>query len=351
MNHPRSRFFIPTVVVLAAGALAVPIFLGCDSKRPATSPGGATATGPVKGGEAAALADLDTKPDAEHCRTALQQLDNLDSAAQRPALSDSDRAEFVRFLRMTPAETAEIGQTTFSQTDAAYLEECLLVRTGVKSLRIDARPPLERARLGFEWACRLVYIDDRWTAPTNPWTTLQCGTGVAISRAYLILAVWQQLGLDGCLIGPPELETAPSATLPNPTDPTARPTYAPIRACAVKVGSDLYLFDPASGRPVAGPDGKGPLTLAQAKAQPEAAKGLAKPEEVKTWQPFLAPTLSGLGRRMEWLERFDPGNVGVKLFINLARQRTEFAKDLGGAAAGAWSPEGDPFSAGRVLAR
>ncbi|MBO0700861.1 MAG: hypothetical protein J2P46_20870 [Zavarzinella sp.] len=351
MNHPRSRSLYLAAALAVAAACALPPLIGCDAKR--ATPGGGTqlpAAHSTGDGESAALADLETKPDAEHCRTALQQLDNLGSAASRPALSESERGEIARLLNLTPAETTEIGQTTFSQADAGYLEECLLVRAGVRALKIDARPPLERARIAFDWVCRMVYINDRWPAPTNPWTTLQIGSGVALSRAYVVLAAWQQLGLDGCVVGPPDLERTPSIPTPDPSDPTAKLKYAPLRACAVKVGADLFLFDPAGGTPVEGADGKGPLTLAQVKADPDAAKGLAATDEVKTWQPFLAPTISGLGRRMEWLQRFDPGNVQAKLFIDVARQRAEFAKDLPSTPVAAWNPERDLFSASRVLA-
>jgi hypothetical protein len=348
MNHPRSRSSSVAAALALAAACALPPLIGCDPKRPTTASGSQPAARVSKDGEAAALADLETKPDAEHCRTALQQLDNLESAGGRPALPDAERAELARFLHLTPAETTDIGQTTFSQTDAGYLEECLLVRAGVRSLKIDARPPLERARIGFDWVCRMVYLDDRWPAPTNPWTTLQIGSGVMLSRAYAVLAAWQQLGLDGCVVGPPDLERTPSIPPPNQADPATKLTYAPVRACAVKVGGDLFLFDPAAGRPVGGP---GPVTLAQAKSDPDKAKGLAPADEVKTWQPFVAPSISGLGRRMEWLQRFDPGNVGAKLFIDLARQRAEFAKDLPSTPVGTWNPEKDLFCAGRVLAR
>jgi hypothetical protein len=351
MNHPRSRYPHFAAVALVFGFSAAALLSGCDAKRATTGGSPQPSAGPTKDLETVALAGLENQPDAEHCRTALQQLDNLDSAATRPALADAERAELSQFLHLTPAEAAEAAQTTFSQTDAAYVEECLLVRAGVRSLRIDARPPLERAGLGFDWVCRMVYVDDRWRAPTNPWTTLQSGSGVALSRAYAVLAAWQQLGLDGCLVGPPDLEKTPSMAASDRTDPRSPPTYAPVRACGVKVGGDLFLFDPLVGRAVPGADGKGPLTLAQAKARPDAVQGLAKAEEVKAWQPFLAPPLAGLGRRMEWLEHLNPTGAGVKLFADVGRQRAGFAKDLAGTPVGAWNPPGDPFSAGRVLAR
>jgi hypothetical protein len=330
-----------------AAAFGAFLLAGCDARKSATTPGGQPATGPARDVEATALAGLDTQPDLDKCRTALQQLDNLESTSRRPTLTDAEKADLASLLKLNPAERGEIGQTTFSQTDAAYLEECLLVRAGVRALKIDDRPPLERARLGFEWVCRMVYVDDRVPLPANPWTTLQCGSGIALSRAYVVLAAWQQLGLDGCLVGPATLATTPSMTLPGPVNADGQPTFAPVRACGVRIESDVYLFDPAGGIVVPAADGKSVLTLAQAKEMPQTVKGLAKEDEVKTWQPFLAPPLPALSRRMEWLERLNPGGLGAKLFVDLAGQRAKAEP----TSAAVWFPEGDVHSAGRVLAR
>jgi hypothetical protein len=121
--------------------------------------------------------------------------------------------------------------------------------------------------------------------------------------------------------------------------------YAPVRACGVQVEGNLYLFDPAAGRALATADGKGILTLAQAQQGPGAARGF-EADEVKTWQPFMGPPLSSLSRRMEWLEQRNPGNSGVKLYVNATAQRAKF-----GPACQGWNVDGDSHSATRVLAR
>jgi hypothetical protein len=342
-----TRFQHAAWLLVAMLAVALVGGCGCDTKKPTTANGPAN-SGPIKDAEVAVLAQLDTQPDLAHCRTALQQLDNLDSAHERPVLSDSELGDLTTFLRLTPAEVADISHATFSQSDAAYLEECLLIRAGIRSLRIDSRQPLERARLGFDWACRMVYVDDRAQVTTNPWTTLQAGSGVALSRAYVILATWQQLGFDGCLIGPPGLKTTPSLTIEGPGLPFK---YAPVRACGVKIGSDLFLFDHTAGQAIATPDGKGVLTLGEAKASPEAVKSLAGADEVKSWQPFLAPSLASLSRRMEWLEKLNPGGTGINLFVNVRALRSQFAADQPGQPIDGWNPDGDLHSATRVLGR
>lgn len=339
MSHPRLQRW--TAALLLAGP---PLVAGCDARR-GTSPGNTPAATPSRDGEAQALALLENQPDLAKCRTALQQLDAQDGAGSRPALSDAERAELTARLNLTPAEAAELGQSTFSQVDAAYLQECLLVRAGVRTLKVDARPPLDRARVGFEWACRMVYVDDRTPWPANPWTTLEGGSGIALSRAYVVLAVWQQLGLDGCLVGPPALKTTASYTV-TPTVLEVRSSYAPVRACGVQVGSDVFLFDPAAGRPLPGPDAGGVLTLAQAQKSPASATGFDA-DEVKSWRPYIAPPLPGLSRRMEWLEKRNPGGSEVKLYIDLAARRGR----AGGASPDVWNPPGDTYSPSRILGR
>jgi hypothetical protein len=329
----------------AAIILALPVvFAGCDTRKSGTGSKGQPA-GPTKDAEAQALAILDNQQDLTNCRTVLQQLDAQDGAGSRPTLSEAERAELTSQFGLTPAESAELGQATFSQTDAAYLQECLLVRAGVRALKIDSRPALERARIGFDWACRLVYLDGRTPWPANPWTTLEGGSGVALSRAYVVLAVWQQLGLDGCLVGPPAMKTTASYTMVQ-TVLEVRTTYAPVRACGVRIGGDVFLFDPAGGRALPAADGKGVLTLGRAQREPEAASGFDA-DEVKTWRPYLAPPLPALARRMEWLQQRNPGGTDVKLFVNLANR----GEQTGGSVPDVWNPPGDLFSPARILAR
>lgn len=350
MNHPLRRFLWPAALLFGAAVLLTPAFVGCENRKPQTAPTATTAATPAADTQAQALATLADKPDAAHCREALQQLDALDVNGTRPTLSATEAGELTALLRLTPQEAAEIAQPNFSATDAAYVEECLLVRAGVKSLRLDGLPPLEQARQAFDWVCRMVYWDNQWEWPSHPWATLQSGSGLAVSRAYLVLAAWQQAGLDGCLVGPPALKNTPSVDV-QPEVPRLPTKYAPVRACGVKIEKDVYLFDPAAGRAIPGPDGKGVLTLAQATAQPAATKGIGPADEAATWRPFLAPSLSSLSRRMEWLQKLNAGGPGVRLFQDVLGQRARFAADLPGVPCDAWNVPGDALSATRVLAR
>jgi hypothetical protein len=339
MTYPRVKSSVWAAAGAATLVLLIPVlFMGCDGRK---SPTGASpkAVTVATDSEATALASLEAQADAARCRAVLQQLDAGNVASNRPTLSESERAALADVLGLTPVEIGEISQGTFSQLDAAYLEECLLIRAAARALRIDDRPPLERARIGFDWVCRQVYLDDRVPWPAAPWYTLESGSGIALSRAYAVLAVWQQLGLDGCLVGPPAMKSTASWK----GDRQGQSILAPVRACGVQIGSDLFLFDATTGTALTSNDGKNGLTLAQVRVQPDAAKGFAA-DEVKTWQPFLAPALSSLSKRIEWLEQKNPANASVKLYVDVAAQRVKF-----GEASAGWNPSGDKHSATRVL--
>jgi hypothetical protein len=334
--------FIPIYFVAVAAAAG----LGCRDRGAGTGQT-QTTTGPSVDAEATAVAQLETQQEPGQCRTILQQLDNLPSLSDRPVLTDAQRLALRDYVRLEPAELGEVSLAQFSQVDAHYLAECLLLRAGVRSLRLDGRPPLEQARISFEWVCRMIYIDDRVPYPAYPWMTYQNGFGVGLSRAYAVLAAWQQLGFAGCLVGPPALKDSQSVTLSN--RPDAPPTYAPIRACGVKVDKNIYLFDPISGRPIPSSDGKGILTLADARSNPAAAPGQKPVDEAKDWRPFLAPQLACLSTRMSWLQGLRPANSGVVLAVDVMKQKSMFEQDLPGVPCEVWNRPEDELSLTRIL--
>jgi hypothetical protein len=333
---------------LTATVTAIALSSGCDRKG-GTSKGYTTQT-VAADAEATTVAQLDSQQDSGQCHIVLRQLDALPSASERPALSESDRAELARVMRLAPAELGEVSQANFTSTDGWYLSECLLIRAGVKSLRLESRPPLEQARLSFDWVCRLIYIDDRVGRPVNPWLTFQVGWGNSLSRAYAVLAAWQQLGLDGCVVGPPSLKDSESALF-DPGDPGAPPTYAPVRACGVKVGKDLFLFNPTTGKAYPSADGKGVLTLAEARAKPELAPGQKPADEAKDWRPFLCPPLTALSTRIRWLEKYNPGNLGARLQSDVRERLLAFNTDLPDTPCDVWNPTSDVHSPTRILGR
>jgi hypothetical protein len=334
---------------LFAAVTAIALSPGCDARKGATEKGKST-LGVATDADASTVAQLDSQQDSEQCHIVLRQLDVLPSASERPAFSESDKAELGRVMRLTPAELGEVSQTNFTSTDGWYLSECLLTRAGVKSLRLESRPPLEQARLSFDWVCRLIYIDDRAGRPVNPWITYEVGWASPMSRAYAVLSAWQQLGLDGCLVGPSSLKDTNSVSF-DPWDPAGASTYAPVRACGVKIGKDLFLFNPTIGKAYPSADGKGVLTLAEARANPELALGQKPADEAKDWRPFLCPPLSALSTRIRWLEKYNPGSLGVKLHSDMRERLAAYKTDLPDIPCEVWNPTSDVHNPTRILGR
>lgn len=337
-------FRLPRPVFVLGLCLAT--LVGCDAKKSTNANREQTRPSSSRGSEAQALVPLESKQDLETIRNAIGGLENLASAGERPVWTDAEKAELVKFCRLNEAESADVAQRAFSPADSAYLEECLLIRMALRNLAPERLSPMVRAQIAFDWACRAVYIDNRVPWPAPPWQTLQSGSGIALSRAYVVLAAWRQLGLDGCLIGPADLQTTPSLKV----GPDGQPRFAPVRLCGLRMGKDILLFDHATGQTLRGADKSTPLTLAQAKAAPGTLASIATESEIATWKAYLAPPIQGLSRRMEWLEALSPGAPGIRLFVNVLEERNRFAKEVGGEIS-VWCQPGDASSPGRIVAK
>jgi hypothetical protein len=332
------------LLCLVAGFALLP--LACEKKSAITSKT-ATTDVPTQATEAGMLTPLDRDPDFNRCRAALQQLDSVDQPSiARVEIPSGDLDSVGKFLNLTRGERAELSQSSFNQHDAAYLEEAILIRNGVRSMDIESKSVPIRAQATFDWICRMVYVSERVTWITTPWLTLQAGTGLPLSRDYAILAAWQQASLDGCLIGPPQLKD--SISLVPPKGPNEKPIYAPIRLCGVINGKDTLLFDPQAGKAVLGANGKAIATLSEVIANPDLVKGIATADEVKTWQIYLSPPLASLSSRMAWLQKLDPGNVDVVLYSKTEEIRQQLKLDQPNIKVDGWNTADDKQSPVRI---
>lgn len=339
IHHPRCRVALLVLFLVGLGG-------ACDSKKPATTKN--TQTGLDLQKEAEVVAALDSQQDQESIRKVLQQLDSLDEHMKsRTAMTEDDRTALTKFFPLTESDWASIKQSTYSQGDAAYVEECLLLRTAMRGLNIDQATPTEQARQSFAWVMRMVYLDERIPWPAPAWSTLHGGSAISLSRAYAVLAAWQQLKLDGCFVGPSSLTRTASRTLPQ--NPGGKSTYAPVRACGVLVGDKVLLFDPTAGTPIWGADGKSIATLDEVKTNPKLVEAIAAAEEVKTWQPCLSVPLNALAKRMQALERLHPANINVILTIDLISLRERFLAKSAGRTCVGWNPPNDAHAPTRVI--
>ncbi|MCZ2343437.1 MAG: hypothetical protein LC104_16835 [Bacteroidales bacterium] len=321
------------------------------------------------------LKGLRKENDAAACRQTLTRLNTSLAMAphvEQPAsLSAEAQTQLQAVVPLTPEDRATISGTMYTPADAQYLAQSFHLADTARALDIAADRPLVQAQTAFAWVCRQVELRP-WMAQEvqpqpdgqavrvtfspclPPAFVLRRGSGNALERAYVFLALLQQLGLDGCLIGPPDAEQAPATrVVVNDQLPPS-----PFWAVGVRIGSAIHLFDPSRGQAFPAPNGTGVGTLAELQAQPD----LLKPwrddaqhpwpyseDAVKNAIPFLAVPLTGLAPRMQTLEGKLPSEAAVRLAVNPVALRERFAQEAKVAKSPFWNPPAAPFSYTRTL--
>ncbi len=359
--------FLPALFALTIAAIGCGNRSGSNVKQTVSDAKG----DPV----ASALNRLEKDTDAAACREVLQVIDSsLASSDPRPDPDPALLQKIGELARLTPAEIGIDGLAAkqFSALDPDYLAECLLLRDAVRSLELKDYPPEVQASLAFAWVCRQVYLIDqvlpppswrrpdevppRWVIPAPPWWVLQDGSGCPLDRAVIFLAMLRQMGIDGCLIGPPALADAPTIKLPS--NLSGFPIYAPVRAVGARIGKDILLFDPQIGAPI--PNGNKVATLAEIRSNPEITgewlkHSNLKADEVKGWEVFISDPVSSYAPRLEWLQRQMASNP-LNLFVDLIALEKRFLKEalatgtLNQGKCSYWNAPNDPLSPTRVLA-
>ena len=318
-------------------------------------------------------AQLRRDADAPTVRRALDGLNNAlaraDSPDHRPAgLAAGQDAEVRTLLNLTEPEVQELRPTTFTALDTHHVLDALYLRDAARSLEPAGLPPAKQAELAFHWVCRQVVLRP-WVAQVSTGATpqyqvltvppsyvLRRGSGSGLERAYVFLALLQQFGLDGCLIGPPGAESQPPS--PAFTNDPNNPPRGPFWAVGVRVRADVLVFDPFRGEPVPGPGGQGVATLAQLAADPDLVKpwrdDKARPwdvpaDAVKASAPVLTVALSSAAPRMARLEKELAGESGVRLYADPKALQARFAAETKLPAVKFWAAPNDPFAYTRVL--
>jgi hypothetical protein len=377
MNHPanpdeprsgkpggRSRILF---ALGSAAALAVLVWglsllsTGCR-KPPKPPPDDKGNSGPKGDPWEVAAKRLRKETDVAACKSAINQL-NTDLAASegvaKPAvLAPEAETALAAIVPLTPEDRDEVRGTGYSFTahDPIYLAECLYLRDAARSLALGGLTPDQAADLAFAWACRQVTLspwliaggDSISAAALPPSYVLRRGSGSALERMYVFLALLQQIGLDGCLVGPPgagEVSTY-SAVGPDRKVLPGGPTR-PFWAVGVRVGSDVKLYDPWRAQAF-------PAPLAQLKANPDAHKAWFEDkanasgvtaEEAKKATAYLAVPVNALAPRMATLqEKMKADDTGVRLAVDAAALRAAFPDPKPAY----WNPAGDRFAFGRT---
>lgn len=281
---------------------------------------------------------------------------NSDPQYQPAGLTPEAEAILHRTAKLTDEELKELRANSFTNLDPNYLAECLYLRDAARSLDAAGLPPVKQAELAFAWVCRQLVLSHWVTAsgrgaqrmpPVPPSYALRRGSGSGLERAFVFLALLQQLGLDGCLIGPPEAETRGWSTT---TDP-ARPPKGPFWAVGVRAGGDVILFDPWRGEQLPG-------ALAALKANPDVMKpwieDKGRPwdvtaEQLKAATLFVATPLTALAPRMRRLEQELQAAGAPRLAVDPVALMSRFATEAKEPGTKFWNPAGDPFTVTRLL--
>ncbi len=274
--------FVPPLnrlqMLFVLGSLSI-LTAGCS--KPANSTPKAISVAAKEDAAFSALDRLERTNDAATCRQVLLNLDSGIAVREaKPEPTVQQLRPLIDLLELEKDQVEVILQTVFTRADADYMADCFLLRDAMQALEIKQDAPLQQAERAFAWVCRQVYLRDTPYLPAPPWWVLQAGSGSSLDRVYVFLAALRQLGLDGCLVGPPELAT--STSIATTKQPGAKPRFAPVRAVGVRIDTEIFLFDPVEGQPLYF-DGK-IATLAQLRNNPANTKA----SDVRSWEVFVS---------------------------------------------------------------
>jgi hypothetical protein len=314
----------------------------------------------------AAAKRLRKETDVKGCKTALAALNHELTSAEKvekpTALSKEDENRLGTIVPLHATDRDEIRSANFSPHDPVYLAECLFLRDAARSLALSGLLPEQQTDIAFAWVCRQVALDP-WLyeiAPNEfmgtalpPAQILRRGSGSGLERMYVFLALLQQMGLDGCLIGPPAMENIHAAYVAYTPDKSTVLTGAPrgpFFAVGVRIEkekrADVRLYDPWRAEPI-------PAPLGQLRTQPEshrawlehpAARSGLTVEAAKTATAYLAVPVNALAPRMALLEKKLKDQIDVRLAIDPAALRDRF----GEPKLAYWNPAEDQYAYGRV---
>ncbi|MBA4191892.1 MAG: hypothetical protein C0467_28260 [Planctomycetaceae bacterium] len=358
------------IVTLAAG-IGIALLPGCGKPPPQRKDEKDSVAAKVKPWEAAGKR-LRKEFDAAGCKTALVLLNtDLEAApdAPKPApLTPEAEAALAALVPLNAEDKAGLRDTAYTTHDPVYLAECLYMRDAARSLDVPARAgqtpdqtAADAADRGFAWVCRSVYINP-WQVPVPgqpgvsqpmppvpPVYVLRRGYGSGLERMYVFLALLQQMGLDGCLVGSPEAKDQPATFPVFSPDKKALLTgglRGPFWAVGVRIGNDVRLYDPWRAQPF-------PATLNALKANPDAHKAWFEDkanvsgvtvDDAKRATVYLAVPVNSLAPRMATLEQQLKADIGAKLAIDPVALRNGFADPKPAY----WNPLNDGFAYGRI---
>jgi hypothetical protein len=262
------------------------------------------------------------EPRLEELPESMQTIRGVVSLADESFLYEHDFAflrEAVWMRRIGDHVRAEMMRAESAKDDLDIAATNLSQRTNslLKFLSDDDPEELRLAMHLFEWTIKNIQLEqDQWpeTAaelayklPVNwhtPYETVLIGRGTASDRAWVLTLLARQQGLDVVVLGLEDTEK------PGELKPWL-PALVLSRQGANDQATELYLFDPALGLPVPGPDGRGIATLAQAARDDTLLRQLdlddkrpyvAHADDIQQVAVLVESSPGYLSRRMKFLE-------------------------------------------------
>ena len=360
--HPRGTpavFARPLSGPVSAAVLAAAIMTGCGGPPPASPP-------PNPAAEVRVMPVVSEEVREQLLDGAVSVLSHLDDYDEESAFAQvfdrlnqwshgggGGRSEWridplvaavPARLRGGVAEESLASSVFDATADVQSLRDQRWLADIASSARGEAIEDLEIATNLFRWTVRsLALVSDPPLAPTeaNPGTRwflpgeiLLSGRASAAQRAWIFLQLLRHAGLDGVML----------AT----GDPAAGTQRAWIPALVS--GGEAWLFEPAYGMPIPGPDGTGVATARQAAADPAVLGRLSLPDrpypvaagDVAGLSVLVAGDPWSLSRRMLDVDRQLAGARAMRVAIDasaVARRGAAALPASGGAesvGAGLW---------------
>ncbi len=243
-------------------------------------------------------------------------------------------------LEGLPAELAELPQVkalgglTFEPEDGRILQEAVWLRDIAAREQGADLDDLARTQKLFDWVVRNIQLETRASQQglfNRPWQTLLYGRGTAEERAWLLVLLGRQQGLDLAVVQPAAGGEGAAA--------------APL-LIGLSHSGKLHLFDPALGLPLPGPAGQGVATLDQLAADDALLRQLdldaehpypLKAEQLAKAKILLEGSPSYLSRRMKLVEAKLAGKQRVVLAAEPSAQAARVKKAAGVQEVGLWT--------------
>jgi len=141
----------------------------------------------------------------------------------------------------------QLAKRVFPEEDGYVLLAALWSRDLAKWVVGRTTDELQQAERLFDWTVRNIQLQPTSGAASTswrqlPWETLLLGRGSSLDRAWVFILLARQLGIEAFVIGLAQEDSAAGAS------------ETPW-AVGVLQGKEIYVFDPALGLPIPGPEG------------------------------------------------------------------------------------------------